>query len=877
MIHIENPSKRQDWDKVAAALTNGALNLISGSAVGIYTAVKEIRGGDTLAKPTIEQLAGEWVQSTIMEAMARVVTDRRLPTALSGAQLKDAIADFLTAAIEFDGTEQVKPAHLVNPSACAAFTPGRKALPAFLTRISPGHGITDEGAGTLFDKCLNMQASRVQGEDPARFKPFLDRLMGPLSTALLRELAWSRHADWIRGLYEREPIFAQEKDSGLTLARTYLKLRCFWHERIESDQDEDKTAWRAHIGRLHDTMHAWLEAPDNDPIRIIAGTPGCGKSSFAQAFATEVIDKAKSGANRRVILIRLQHFTMGDDLEERLGAHLRKRCQELKPEGGEGFPENPLEWMQQDATPCLIIFDGLDELTHSDARAEEHTRQFLTILQRMVAGRSGDLRAVVLGRSAACQAAMREAHVDDDRLLHMLPLRPLKDQDFAADGFVAGRRAVAQHVDPDALGAADQRPDFWRQWQRANGALESATPEAVTARSMEALNAEPLLLYLLILSGYAAENWREAEDNPNVVYHAIFKRVYARNKDKAHIAGHGLSATDFSTLMECLGLAAWQGNGRTGSDAEFARLRGLHVSKAQKRRFKDLPAASLKNVAVQFYTRQDLGDGAGFEFVHKSFGEYLAGRALLRAGERFADRLSGDEAEDPEDVAPDWIALIGEGELTTEIIGVLRREAMLLPEGRALFIVDALAPLLAWAMTNGFPLHRADDAGATSWRVLETRQRGAETALLGVLSACSIAARREAGVGAESDLARFKLSGSADTDRPALRALERLHASGSLAGGVLSGADLSRADLNNADLTGADLRGADLSGAYLCGANLLVARLSGANLRGVNLSGADLRQAKNLKQVQIDTAFGDASTKRPQGFVIPKIWTKDRD
>jgi hypothetical protein len=46
LIQIKNPSKRQDWDNVAAALTKGALNLISGSPVGLYTAVKKICGGE---------------------------------------------------------------------------------------------------------------------------------------------------------------------------------------------------------------------------------------------------------------------------------------------------------------------------------------------------------------------------------------------------------------------------------------------------------------------------------------------------------------------------------------------------------------------------------------------------------------------------------------------------------------------------------------------------------------------------------------------------------------------------------------------------------------------------------------------------------------
>jgi len=89
---------------------------------------------------------------------------------------------------------------------------------------------------------------------------------------------------------------------------------------------------------------------------------------------------------------------------------------------------------------------------------------------------------------------------------------------------------------------------------------------------------------------------------------------------------------------------------------------------------------------------------------------------------------------------------------------------------------------------------------------------------------------------------------------------------------TLSGANLEMADLSEADLSDARLDGANLSGADLSGAVLDRADFAGAKFGGVNLSGASLREARNLTQMQIDEALGDALTALPPHLVRPKGW-----
>src|SRR5262245_12068728 len=108
--------------------------------------------------------------------------------------------------------------------------------------------------------------------------------------------------------------------------------------------------------------------------------------------------------------------------------------------------------------------------------------------------------------------------------------------------------------------------------------------------------------------------------------------------------------------------------------------------------------------------------------------------------------------------------------------------------------------------------------------------------------------------------------------------------------------DLSQADLCRAGFEHATLIAADLTGAYLVKANLAHARLKGANLSGANLSharldhadlsevelsaatltGANLKDARNLTQAQIDTAYGDEKTLLPEDLAMPARWRKDK-
>jgi len=97
---------------------------------------------------------------------------------------------------------------------------------------------------------------------------------------------------------------------------------------------------------------------------------------------------------------------------------------------------------------------------------------------------------------------------------------------------------------------------------------------------------------------------------------------------------------------------------------------------------------------------------------------------------------------------------------------------------------------------------------------------------------------------------------------------------------ILWEANLQKAGLLVADLQWANFEEAELQGAFLYraklqGAKFFETNLEGADLSEANLNGADLSGAKNLKQEQIEKAFGNKNTTRlPENLKVPEHWTE---
>jgi Protein of unknown function (DUF2934)/Pentapeptide repeats (8 copies) len=171
----------------------------------------------------------------------------------------------------------------------------------------------------------------------------------------------------------------------------------------------------------------------------------------------------------------------------------------------------------------------------------------------------------------------------------------------------------------------------------------------------------------------------------------------------------------------------------------------------------------------------------------------------------------------------------------------------------------------------GRPDGRADDFWTTAAGEEDLGEPAADiAAVLTVIKRRSEQSREREGA---NDW-RFDLSG-AILKRCNLR---RAHLEGAnLNAAHLEGASLTIAHLEGARLWDTHLEGAYLTSAHLKGAQLIRAHLDRANLSAANferahLRGADLRGATGLSEAQLRVAYGDDTTKLPEGMHWSTFW-----
>ncbi|HZG31281.1 MAG TPA: pentapeptide repeat-containing protein [Ensifer sp.] len=931
-IALRKPDIKRDY---FALFSSAILTIVSAVSKDPHNTLRNLRdaflafqGKET---DTPENRAWVWAAQTITYAAGDMLSQAQKGSPLS-IQKDDALKVFFEASFKFDNVEFDENA-LLSPATSPIFDEARKALPSLLLTATTGNEVGFDTIHERFTAALNNASHRSFLWKAQYLHPLETAFSRTSSEPLKREFAWIRHHQWISNQFLGTPIFSPDENETIPLCDVYLRLRCFWNVDKEREADErgKKEITRyAHIADLHQTMHDWLaQNGKTDTIRVITGGPGSGKSSFARAFSHEVIEKGK----HRVAFVRLQQMRLTGDLRDDIGRYLRDSDEPLAAGGSTGLPENPLEWRKMDLTPLLLVFDGLDELTTNEEDHKKNAREFLLSLKRLIDSLSGTpVFAIVLGRNIACEEAMKVAYIPLQSMLNVSPIVPMTPEMCRVTGEKLRQERVELISDPSNLMGKDSRAGYWKNWAKIKGMPTDTIPEAVTHESMSELNHEPLLLHLLIISKYCGAAWELAAANKNLVYEDILEKIYQRNKAKDHFTALGLDKADFFSLMECLGLAAWRGNGRTGNADDFQRIRALHID--DEVRFEKLNAGDLKSVALNIHTRSSSSsEDEGFEFIHKSFGEYLAARALISHGKKLAKEL---ERRRPDQVVGSWTELIGPGELTKEIIDFLYNEASLVSDfRRSPADKNNITKLLNWIIANGAPAHRMNDK--LSWRDCEFRQRCVETATLALTSAmaCALPVGEfegadepewtvNVGWGRDRDSAwQFLQRMGVATQSPARLFTRRLNlgrcglysmtlhtadlseahlvattlnvanlvkaklvranlnqanlAIANLFQANLFGATLRKANLFNADLSGASLEGANLEGANLDGANLKGANLEGANLEGANLEGASLKDAKGLTTKMLNATKGDSDTTLPDYIKSGAIsWTKSK-
>jgi uncharacterized protein YjbI with pentapeptide repeats len=689
----------------------------------------------------------------------------------------------------------------------------------------------------------------------------------PFTKAGAVEQAWQSYAALLQKQVD-EPMFVE----AFSLRQVYVPLRAYFVERDAADKEarfdprtaEAQNAKRV-VVKLDEEIDAWLATGDTkDAVRIISGGPGSGKSSFTKMLAAKLAEQN----GRRVLFVPLHLLRLSDDLEESVADFIRYAAPGLA---------NPLA-PEEHAEPSLVIFDGLDELAMQGKLAAELAQQFVREVRDKVAllnVRGTRLKVLISGRELAVQSNTADFK-RSRQILHVLPYFVAED---SRKGYTDARNLLAE----------DQRQQWWKNYGEVSGHDYEGMPRELNRDELSEITSQPLLNYLVALSHTRGEVNLATESNLNVIYRDLLKAVYERGwGGGSHPALQGVSEEKFVRWLEEIAVAAWHGDGRTTTVEEIKGHTETGGATSLLNIFEEGADKGITRLLMAFYFRRagvrESGDKT-FEFTHKSFGEYLTAKRIVRLLQDMHEELERhrdnvDKGWDERAALVRWIRLCGPSSLDAYLFKFIHNEARIAGKEVASDWQQMLCDLIGFELRNGLPMELIS---LPTFKEATRQARNTEGALLVVLHACALVTAKLSNIAwpiqeitSAGDLFSRLVGQRSDLDPMfVMRNLAFLNLKGqtlilrdfywaNLSGADLSGANLSWADVSSADLSGANLSktvflGTDLAGSDFSGAELRGARFSSTDLHGARFTQADLRAVSFDESTILEGAvFDDA-------------------
>ncbi len=675
-----------------------------------------------------------------------------------------------------------------------------------------------------------------------------------------REWAWVAYASFLEKRVH-ESVF----DEPFSLAQLYVPLNAFYLDDSSSQGVPDPTLRGSKsesrvVISLEEELQQWLTRQDSvDAIRVISGGPGSGKSSFARIFAARVAEAGKV----RVLFVPLHLIDATKNVVEEVGRFTRDEGILL---------QNPID-PDSPETNLLIIFDGLDELASQGKAAAETARAFIREVDRTVEKRNLQglrLRVLISGRELVVQ----ENECEFRRPRQVLNLLPY---------FVPANERVNRHYpgerveysDLKGLLKKDLREEWWQRYGALSGKGFNGLPNDINRDDLTEVTAQPLLNYLVALSYTRGKIDFAKGINLNLIYSDLVAAVYQRGYERKRTYGpiRHMTLDQFSRVLEEVGLAAWHGDGRSTTVKEIEEHCRLSGVGTLLEAFQEGAKAGVTRLLAAFFFRQHGQRASGdptFVFTHKSFGEYLTARRVIRAAERVIRETekrqeSPDEGWDEKDALRHWVQVCGPSPVSPYLHSFLLNEVQIRESEEMKRWQRRLAMLFSFVLRHSIPMEQLQ---VGTFREALFRARNAEEALLVVMNSCArithirseVEHADPAGFGAW--LKRIQGQRTSSESSLAVRCLSFMN----LAGVYLDIADLYGANLEWSDLSNAAMHISCLEGSNLPHAKLNGARCWKANLSSANLSDADLTQADfaeaNLSQSTFDNVKLETFTVR---------------
>ena len=877
---------KADFKDLFKALAKGVGHITTGKWIELGTDTVE-----ALSALRLTTEPGELVYLLISRSLTMAVFELLGDSAsqFSDTTAKDAeaLVDSLDLSIEAQDMS-VDQKFLDRPEDLMIVDSFKALLSGWLKRL----GVEEAAAAAIADRlptyfvyALNQEWRR----NSKSYGPLLEALNTPFTKAGDREWAWAQYS----ALLERriqEPVF----DEPFSLSQIFVPLSAYYSKErsrteIEVETIQDQRQKRRHVViDLQKELATWVDSADpQDAIRVISGGPGSGKSSFARVFASGI---AQSHSRIRVLFVPLHLIDASEDLVEEVGRFVRDEGVLLS---------NPLDPDSPDPN-LLVIFDGLDELATQGKAAADIARGFVREVEKTVERRNQQaVRLLVLlsGRELVVQENQSEFR-RPRQILNLLPyftplLAKYENHMVVQDG--------VEYEDPAKLLQRDARQEWWKNYGRLTGKHFEGLPKELNRNDLVEITAQPLLNYLVALS-FTRDKLDFSKDiNLNSIYADLVTAVHERGYEKRRAYGpiRHMMLDQFCRVLEEIGLAAWHGDGRTTTVREIEEHCKASGVGGLLDGFQEGAKAGVTRLLAAFFFRrygQRISGDPTFVFTHKSFGEYLAARRVVRAIERMSRELerrasSPDEGWDERDALKHWAQICGPSAMSEYLHTFLLNEVRLQSHTELERWQEQLTRLFNFVLRHAMPMELLQIA---TFREAMSQSRNAEEALLVALNLCAQTNGRRSVI-QQPDPTTFgtwlmRIEGQrhvrAGLARRSLSFLALPHAhlfSTNLVGASLESSDLegtqanflcvlfgnlsstnfknaflvearfSSSDLSNANFERAILRSADLHWVHFEGANLTGADLAGANLTGANLTGANLAGA-NLTRVNFTRA-----------------------
>ncbi|QXI26137.1 pentapeptide repeat-containing protein [Pseudomonas vanderleydeniana] len=687
----------------------------------------------------------------------------------------------------------------------------------------------------------------------AEYETIKSALSSPFTSTIEHINSWDAYSAQLQMRLE-EPVFGEP----FGLRQIYIPLNAYYETKGDKNEslEESKTKQRV-VVRLIDELDNWLaSSKKDDAVRAISGGPGSGKSSFSKIYSAHIASQNKI----KVLLVPLHFIDPSRDFIDEIGRFVRD----------EGIlKNNPLQ-KDYSFPELLIILDGLDELASQGRAAATTARNFVRSVQQTVDRlnmHSLALRVLFSGREVVVQ----ESESEFRRPHQVLTIMP-----YFHNPLVVNYQDRSDYYDPDKLLESDLRSDWWRNYGALTGRTYDGIPPELDRPDLNEITAQPLLNYLLALSYCRGKLDFTDHVNLNEIYNDLVQAIYERGYEngRKHESIRSIDIDDFYLILEEIGLAAWHGDGRTTTVSEIEQYCRLGGFGEQLDAFQDGAKVGITSLLAAFFFRQHGSRPKGdptFVFTHKSFGEYLAARRIVRAMCDIIEEKSRRESIGKSrgrgwsdvDALTHWGEVCGPTAISENIHKFLESEVLLMEHEAILAAQDCLISLFNHVLRHGMPMEKV--ASAITFHDCAHQARNAEETLLATLNACAIAVETVSKIDHPDRTAfgtwlkRIQKQRSGPESGIALNCLSWLDLSGvSLDFADLYGADIAHSILDNIQAFRIVLGRARAYKTSFKNAHMEESYLNSAFLKHANFAGSYL-ELSNFSYVKADFAsFADA-------------------